>query len=64
MPEPRSREFSDALFEVADLLRSLGIERLDESYLVAWARRLGVEQELTYVLGGGTFDFGDSGGAR
>jgi hypothetical protein len=38
--------------------------QLDEAYLYSWARRLGVEQELTYVLAGGTFDFGASADTR
>lgn len=38
--------------------------QLDEAYLDTWARRLGVEQELAYVLSGGAFNFDDGGGAR
>ena len=38
--------------------------QLDEEYLDSWARRLGVQQEMAYVLGGGTFDFGPGADAR
>lgn len=38
--------------------------QLDAAYLHTWAGRLGVEEELTYVLGGGTFDFGGTQPAR
>lgn len=46
-----------------DLIDAAGIAeeqrgKLDEAYLDLWARRLGIEQELAYVLRGGTFDFG------
>lgn len=37
-----------------------GVQRgaLDEEYLDLWAGRLGIEQELAYILRGGTFQFG------
>ena len=46
-----------------DLIDAVGVVeeqhgRLDQQHLELWARRLGVEQELAYVLTGGQFDFG------
>lgn len=46
-----------------DLIDTVGVVeeqqgRLDEDYLDLWARRLGVWQELSYILGGGKFDVG------
>ena len=45
----RDYDFSDA---VSIIEEQKG--RLDEEYLDLWARRLGVEQELAYVMRGGT----------
>lgn len=46
-----------------DLIDAVGIVeeqrgRLDQQYLDLWARQLGIEQELAYMLTGGKFDFG------
>lgn len=46
-----------------DLIDAAGIAEeqrgvLDEEYLDLWARRLSIDQELAYILRGGTFDFG------
>jgi hypothetical protein len=46
-----------------DLIDAAGIVeeqrgRLEQQYLDLWARRLGIEQELAYILTGGEFDFG------
>ncbi len=46
-----------------DLIDAVGIVEeqrgaLDEEYLDLWAGRLGIEQELAYILRGGTFQFG------
>lgn len=45
----RDYDFSDAVSVVEEQKG-----RLDEEYLGLWARRLGVEQELAYVMRGGT----------
>jgi predicted nucleotidyltransferase len=47
----RPRDFEDA---VSVLARQKG--RLDESYMVDWAVRIGVYDELAYVMGGGTLE--------
>jgi hypothetical protein len=52
----RDYDLTDAVSVVEEQRRG----GLDETYLDSWARRLGVEQELSYVLGGGSFDFGDA----
>ena len=38
-----------------DAVSVLGAQkgRLDEKYMADWARRIGVSDELTYILGGG-----------
>jgi hypothetical protein len=46
-----------------DLIDAVGIVeeqrgRLDQRHLDLWARRLGIEQELAYILTGGAFNFG------
>lgn len=53
-------------YDLADAVTIVEEQRaqLDQVYLRTWAARLGVEDELAYVLGGGTFDFGDSSPAR
>lgn len=68
MPEPGPEEFSRALFKVTNLIGSadapyiifgaVAVGRLDQQYLDLWARQLGIEQELAYMLTGGKFDFG------
>lgn len=45
----RPHDFEDA---VSVLSAQKG--RLDEKHMADWARRIGVSDELTYILGGGT----------
>lgn len=49
----RPRDFEDV---ISVLARQKG--RLDEAHVADWAWRLGVYDELAYVLRGGTFGFG------
>lgn len=46
----RPHDFEDA---ISVLARQRG--KLDERYMADWAWRIGVYDELTYILGGGTF---------
>jgi len=49
----RPRDFEDA---ISVLAKQKG--KLDEQYMLDWAHRIGVYDELTYILRGETFDFG------
>lgn len=49
----RPRDFEDS---ISVLVRQKG--KLDDAYIADWAWRLGVYDELAYILRGGTLDFG------